>query len=142
VRRIIDLLDQPEAIRDDLSRDRIGERHVRSLSRIKDLNARVKLAKRVAEEGWTVKMTEDRVAKVLAKAGVAVECFLRDADAASANQPAIDEKPDAGASAVPTEIAPAADLMKDVEAASVRNPAEHGKCHRKAHDICKLVTGF
>jgi ParB-like chromosome segregation protein Spo0J len=60
VRRIIDLLDQPEAIRDDLSRDRIGERHVRSLSRIKDLNARVKLAKRAAEEGWTVKMTEDR----------------------------------------------------------------------------------
>ncbi len=69
VRRIIDLLDQSEASRDDLSRDRIGERHVQSLSRIKDLNARVKLAKRAAEEGWTVKMTEDRVAKVLAKAG-------------------------------------------------------------------------
>src|SRR5258708_3033164 len=44
------------------------EGHVRSLSRIKDLNARVKLPKRVATEGWTVKMTEERVAMLLAKA--------------------------------------------------------------------------
>src|SRR5262249_4756325 len=73
VRRIVDLLNQPEAIQQllssDRSRDRIGEGHVRYLSRIKDLDARVKLAKRAAEEGWSVKMTEEKVAKVLAKAG-------------------------------------------------------------------------
>ena len=46
VRRIIDLLDQPEAIQRYLSQDRLGEAHVRFLSRIKDLNARLKLAKR------------------------------------------------------------------------------------------------
>src|SRR5258707_3676785 len=50
------------------SRDRITETHVRFLNRIKDLNARVKLAKRAADEGWSAKMTEERVAKVLAKA--------------------------------------------------------------------------
>jgi hypothetical protein len=96
----------------------------------------------VVLSGRNFKRTRETLRQFLAEYQVAVECFLRDVDAASANQPAIDEKPDAGASAVPTEIAPAADLMKDVEAASVRNPAEHGKCHRKAHDICKLVTGF
>jgi ParB-like chromosome segregation protein Spo0J len=69
VKRLIDLLDQPEAIQDFLSHDKIGEGHVRYLSRIKDLNARTKMAKRAAEEGWTVKATEERVAKVLAKAG-------------------------------------------------------------------------
>jgi len=50
------------------SRDKIGEGHVRFLSRIKDLDARVKTAKRAADEGWTVKMTEERVAKLLDKA--------------------------------------------------------------------------
>ncbi len=69
VKRIIDLLEQPEPIRDLLSQDNIGEGQVRYLSRIKDLDARTKLAKRAAEEGWTVKATEERVAKVLAKAG-------------------------------------------------------------------------
>jgi ParB family chromosome partitioning protein len=69
VKRLIDLLDQPVAIRDFLSQDKIGEAHVRYLSRIKDLDARAKMAKRAAEEGWTVKATEERVAKVLAKAG-------------------------------------------------------------------------
>ena len=39
------------------------------MSRIKDLNARVKLAKRAAEEDWSVKETEKRVAKTLARAG-------------------------------------------------------------------------
>jgi len=67
VQRIIDILDQPEAIREFVSHDTIGEGHVRFLSRIKDLKMRVKLAKRAAEEGWTVKMTEGRVAKVLGK---------------------------------------------------------------------------
>jgi ParB-like chromosome segregation protein Spo0J len=61
-------LEQPEAIQEILSRDKIGEGHVRYLSRIKDPEARVELAKRAAEEGWSVKMTEERVAKVLAKA--------------------------------------------------------------------------
>jgi ParB-like chromosome segregation protein Spo0J len=69
VKRIVDLLDQPEAIQEILSRDRIGEKHVRYLSRIKDLNARVKWAKRAAEEEWSAKETEARVARVLAKAG-------------------------------------------------------------------------
>ena len=59
VKRLIDLLDQPKAIQDFLSHDKIGEGHVRYLSRIKDLNARSKMAKRAAEEGWTVKMTEE-----------------------------------------------------------------------------------
>jgi len=67
VQRIIDVLDQPEAIRRFVSHDTIGEGHIRFLSRIKDLKTRVKLAKRAAEEGWTVKMTEDRVVKVLGK---------------------------------------------------------------------------
>jgi hypothetical protein len=51
-----------------LSRDNIGEKHVRYLSRIKDMDARTRLAKQAAEDGWTVKATEQRVAKVLAKA--------------------------------------------------------------------------
>jgi ParB family transcriptional regulator, chromosome partitioning protein len=68
VKRLVDLLDQPEPIQEILSRDRITETHVRYLNRIKDLNARVKLAKRAADEGWSVKMTEERVAKILAKA--------------------------------------------------------------------------
>ncbi len=169
VKRIVDLLDQPEAIQEILSRDRISEKHVRYLSRIKDLNARVKWAKRAAEEEWSAKETEARVAKVLAKAGrgpgksrakdtpaheydyngfhcklvgdevvlsgrnfkrtretlreflaeyqVAVECFLRDVDAASAEQPAMDGKQDGGTGVAATEVAPPADLMKDVEAA-------------------------
>jgi hypothetical protein len=58
-------LEQPEAIQEILSRDKIGEGHVRYLSRIKDPEARVELAKRAAEEGWSVKMTEERVAKAL-----------------------------------------------------------------------------
>ncbi len=45
----------------------IGEGQVRFLSRIKDLKARTKLAKRAAEEGWTVRATEKHVAKLLAK---------------------------------------------------------------------------
>ncbi len=144
-----------------LSRDRIGEKHVRYLSRIKDLNARIKLAKRAAEEGWTVRVTEERVAKVLAKAGKgprrslakagpahdydyngfhcallgdevvvsgrnfkrtkdlvrqfvaeyqsALECFLRDIDAASADQPAADRK-DGGAGLASTGVAPSAGI--------------------------------
>jgi ParB family transcriptional regulator, chromosome partitioning protein len=68
VKRLVDLLDQPEPIQGLLSCDKIGEGHVRFLNRIKDLTARVKLAKRAADEGWSVKMTEERVAKVLAKA--------------------------------------------------------------------------
>jgi ParB-like chromosome segregation protein Spo0J len=65
---IIALLDQPAAIQELVARATIGERHVRFLGRIKDLNARVKLAKRAAED-WSVKETEKRVAKTLAKAG-------------------------------------------------------------------------
>jgi len=65
VRRIVDLLDEPETIRDLLSRDRLGEGHMRYLTRIKDKRARVQWAKRAAAEGWTVKMTEERVAKKL-----------------------------------------------------------------------------
>jgi len=68
VKRLVDLLDQPEAIQEILSCDRIGEGHMRFLNRIKDLDARVKTAKRAADEGWTVKMTEERVAKLLNKA--------------------------------------------------------------------------
>src|SRR5260370_5788138 len=66
---IIALLDQPAAIQELVARATIGERHVRFLSRIKDLNARAKLAKRAAEEDWSVKETEKRLAKALAKAG-------------------------------------------------------------------------
>jgi HTH domain found in ParB protein len=66
---MIALLDQPAAIQALVARATIGERHVRFLSRIKDLNARIKLAKRAAEESWSVKMTEERVAKLLPKAG-------------------------------------------------------------------------
>jgi ParB family transcriptional regulator, chromosome partitioning protein len=66
---IIALLDQPAAIQELVARATIGERHVRFLSRIKDLNARIKWAKRAAEENWSVKMTEERVAKLLVKAG-------------------------------------------------------------------------
>src|SRR5258707_4086731 len=68
VKRLVDLLDQPEPIQAVLSRDRITETHVRFLNRIKDLNARVKLAKRAADDGWFAQMTEERVAKVLAMA--------------------------------------------------------------------------
>jgi ParB family chromosome partitioning protein len=68
VKRIVDLLDEPVTIRDLLSRERIGEGHVRYLSRIKDKKARVRLAKRAADEGWTVKTTEARVAKKLGDA--------------------------------------------------------------------------
>jgi ParB family chromosome partitioning protein len=68
---IIGLLDQPAEIQELVARATIGERHVRFLSRIKDLDARLKLAKRAAEEQWSVKMTEEGVAKVLAKAGKA-----------------------------------------------------------------------
>jgi ParB family chromosome partitioning protein len=166
---IIALLDQPAAIQEIVARATIGERHVRFLSRIKDLNARVKLAKRAAEEDWSVKETEKRVAKTLAKAGKgpgkslakdgptheydyngfhcklvgdevilsgrnynrtkqsvkqfvadyqqALESFLRDLDAASAEQPAMDGKQDGGTSVAATEVAPPADLVKDVEAA-------------------------
>jgi hypothetical protein len=144
------------------------------------LDARIKLAKRAAEEGWTVRVTEERIAKVLAKTGEgprrslakavpaheydyngfhcalvgdevvisgrnfkrtkdlvrqfvaeyqsALECVLRDIDAASADQPAADRK-DGGAGLAPTGVAPSAgipsaevgaDLMKqaaEVEAA-------------------------
>ncbi len=171
VKRLIDLLDQPEPIRDFLSHDKIGEGHIRYLSRIKDLSARTKLAKRAAEAGWTVKATEDRVAKVLAKAGKgprksptkvspthqyeyngfhcalvgdevvvsgrnfkrnrdlvrqfvadyqsALECFLRDIDAASIKQPEADmSHPEelaspkhAGASLASAEVAPSADIV-------------------------------
>ena len=69
VSRIIELLEQPPAIQELVARATIGQRHVRYLSRIKDLNARVKLAKRAAEEEWSTKETEERVAKLLAKAG-------------------------------------------------------------------------
>ncbi len=48
---------------------------------------------------------------------MAVECFLRDVDAASAEQPAMDGKQDGGTGVAATEVAPPADLMKDVEAA-------------------------
>jgi len=65
VRRIVDLLDEPETIRDLLSRDRLGEGHVRYLTRIKDKRIRIQWAKRAGAEGWTVKMTEERVAKKL-----------------------------------------------------------------------------
>ena len=68
VSRIIGLLDQPQPIQDLLSRDKIGEGHVRYLSKIKDLSARSKWAKRAAEGGWTVKETEKRVSQILAKA--------------------------------------------------------------------------
>jgi ParB family chromosome partitioning protein len=171
--RIIALLDQPEPIQDLLSRGNIGERHVRSLSRIKDLDARVKLAKRAAEEDWSVRMTEEKVAKVLAKAGKgpsgslaktapaneydyngfhcklvadevvisgrnfkrtkelvrqfvadyqsALECFLRDIDGASAEQFAAASPNAPGlaltGAAAPADVATAADLMKQVEAA-------------------------
>ncbi len=67
--RIIELLEQPPAIQELVARATIGQRHVRYLGRIKDLNARVKLAKRAAEEEWSTKETEERVAKLLAKAG-------------------------------------------------------------------------
>ncbi len=184
VKRLIDLLDQPEPIRDFLSHDKIGEGHVRYLSRIKDLNARTKLAKRAAEEGWTVKATEERVAKLLAKAGKgprksptkapptrqyeyngfhcaligdevvlsgrnfkrtrdlvrpfvaefqsALECFLRDIDAASAEQPVAAVPKDSGASLVTAEAAPppamptsevAPDLMRQAaEVAAAAQP--------------------
>ena len=65
VRRIVDLLDEPETIRDLLSRDRLGEGHMRYLTRIKDKRTRVQWAKKAAAEGWTVKMTDERVAKKL-----------------------------------------------------------------------------
>jgi ParB-like chromosome segregation protein Spo0J len=182
VKRIIDLLEQPAAIRDLVSQDTIGEGHVRFLNRIKDLTARTRTAKRAAMEGWTVKMTEKRVAKLLAKAHKgplnspgktapsqqyqyngfrcarvgdevvirgrnfkrtkdsvrqfvadfqsALECFLRDIDAASAEQStAVTSRLQeaAGASltnaAAPADVASptlAADLLKqaaDVEAA-------------------------
>jgi len=68
VKRLVDLLDQPQAIQEFLSRDRIGESHMRFLSRIKDLTARVKMAKRAADEGWSSRMTEQQVAKLLSKA--------------------------------------------------------------------------
>jgi len=68
VKRVVDLLDEPKPIQDLLSSDRIGETHVRYLSRIKDPKARVKLARRAAEEGWTVKMVEQRVARKLGNA--------------------------------------------------------------------------
>src|SRR5262249_25788632 len=42
--------------------------HVRFLNRIKDLNARVKMAKRAADEGWSSRMTEKEVEKLLNKA--------------------------------------------------------------------------
>src|SRR5262249_26981123 len=68
VRRIVDLLDEPVTIRDLLSRDRIGEGHVRYLNRIKDTKTRVNFARRAADEGWSVKTTQDRVAKKLGDA--------------------------------------------------------------------------
>ena len=177
VKRIIDLLEQPEPIRDLLSQDNIGEGHVRYLSRIKDLDARTKLAKRAAEEGWTVKAAEERVAKVLAKEGKsphkspakgapthqyeyngfhcalvgeevvisgrnfkrtrdlvrqfvaeyqsALECFLRDIDAGSAEQPAADTTHQSADVAPPHEMPTpevAADLMK--QAAEVKAAAQ------------------
>jgi ParB family transcriptional regulator, chromosome partitioning protein len=175
---IIGLLDQPSEIRDLVSRETIGEKHVRFLSRIKDLNARVKLAKRAADEEWSTKETEARVAKVLGKAHkklpkstakhaaayeydyngfhckligdevelsgrrfkrgkemlrqyvtdlqVALESFVRDIDAKSAEKPATDG-PDRAAGLASTEVAPSAeisssevtaDLAKQLEAAA------------------------
>ena len=67
VKRIADLLDQPPLIQNFLSQDKIGEAHVRFLSKIKDLKTRLRLAKQAANEGWTVKMTEGRVARLLGK---------------------------------------------------------------------------
>ena len=183
IKRLVDLLDQPQAIQDFLSQDRIGEAHVRYLSRIKDLDARTKLAKRAAEEGWTVKATEERVAKVLAKAGKgrhklpaktspsqqyeyngfhcalvgeevviggrnfkrtrdlvrqfvaeyqsALECFLRDVDAASAGQPTADtthledsgSSKDAGAGLPSAELPPPPDLPPSEVAADLMKQA-------------------
>ncbi len=178
VKRIIDLLEQPEPIRDLLSQDNIGEGQVRYLSRIKDLDARTKLAKRAAEEGWTVKATEEWVAKVLAKEGKgshklpakaspsqqyeyngfrcalvgdevvisgrnfkrtrdsvrqfvaeyqsALECFLRDIDAGSAEQPAADTTHPSAEVAPPHDMPTsevAADLMKQAtEVAAAAQP--------------------
>ena len=68
VKRLVDLLEEPEPIQELLSRDRIGEGHVRYLSRIKDAKERVRMARRAAEKGWTVKITEERVAKKLGDA--------------------------------------------------------------------------
>ena len=51
VHKIIDLLDQPDPIQDLLSRDIIGEEQLHFLSRIKDLDAKVKVAKPAADEG-------------------------------------------------------------------------------------------
>lgn len=67
VKRIVDLLDQPPLIQNFLSQDKLGEAHVRFLTKIKDLKSRLMLAKQAADEGWTVKMTEAQVAKVLGK---------------------------------------------------------------------------
>jgi len=68
VKRVVDLLDEPKPIQELLSRDRIGETHMRYLSRIKDPRVRARLARRAAEEGWTVKMLEQRVGRKLGNA--------------------------------------------------------------------------
>src|SRR5215831_144652 len=68
VRRVVDLLDEPKPIQELLSRDRIGETQMRYLSRIKDPKVRARLARRAADEGWTVKMLEQRIARKLGNA--------------------------------------------------------------------------
>jgi hypothetical protein len=61
--------------------------------------------------------TRETLREFLAQYQVAVECFLRDVDAASAEQPAMDGKQDGGTGVAATEVAPPADLLKDLEAA-------------------------
>lgn len=192
VQRIIDLLDQPQPIQDLLSRDNIGEGQVRYLNRIKDLDVRTKLAKRAAQEGWTVQATEERVAKELAGQGerprrstkatpaheydyngfhckligdevviggrnfrktrdlvrqfvadyqTALECFLRDINAASAKHPAADATHPVDTSQGSPEVAPPADIASPGVAADlVKQAAEVAAAGQPLKDLFSEIA--
>jgi ParB family transcriptional regulator, chromosome partitioning protein len=61
VSRHIALLEMPQEIQDLLPRGSISEGHCRALRQITDKNKQIELAKRIDQEGWSVRDTEKRV---------------------------------------------------------------------------------
>ena len=61
ISRALDLLELPLEIQESVTRGTLTEGHTRHLRKISDKNKQMGLAKQAAEEGWTVKRTEQEV---------------------------------------------------------------------------------
>jgi hypothetical protein len=135
-----------------LSRDKIGKGHVRFLNRIKGLSATTKTAKRAATEGWRAKLvadevvisgrnfkqTKDLVRQFVADYQSALECFQRDTDGASAEQPnAATTRSQDSASA-----GPGLALTDAAESADVASPTLAANLMKQAVELRELLSFF